>query len=204
MINRILQIIKDNEISPWSIEKYTNSQITRMSARKIIEGVTKTPRAGTINILVDLLCNKYNVSRIWLVEGTGDIYMKKDEDCYLEKHGVRFSLDELIQHFLDNQETYLSRSSTMRLEIIDNIVRNKDYYLEISEYFKLFIRSEIEKETDNKIENLAGDIERKLYIKYLEDTKDYLTVSDKIEVLSDELERLKKEIKGSKANNSSS
>ncbi|WP_193786564.1 hypothetical protein [Kordia jejudonensis] len=175
-----------------------------MSARKIIEGVTKTPRAGTINILVDLLCNKYNVSRIWLVEGTGDIYMKKDEDCYLEKHGVRFSLDELIQHFLDNQETYLSRSSTMRLEIIDNIVRNKDYYLEISEYFKLFIRSEIEKETDNKIENLAGDIERKLYIKYLEDTKDYLTVSDKIEVLSDELERLKKEIKGSKANNSSS
>ncbi|WP_430409814.1 hypothetical protein [Kordia sp.] len=108
MINRILQIIKEKGISPWTIEKETNSQITRMSARKVIEGVTKKPRAGTINILVDLLCNQYNVSRIWLIEGSGDMYMKKEEDCYLEKHGVRFSLDELIEHFIKNQETYLT------------------------------------------------------------------------------------------------
>ena len=220
MIDRILQIIKEKGISPWTIEKQTSSQITRMSARKIIEGVTKKPRAGTINILVDLLCDKYNVSRLWLIEGSGDIYMSKKEDCYLEKHGVRFSLNELIEHFLNNQETYLNESDSTRLAIIDNIVRNKDYYLKISEYFRLFMEVEIEKGVkkrlgilkdaneiiDTKIETLKEDIEKKIYIKYLEDTKDYLALDEKIEKLIDDLKKLQKETDNNKrtANNSTS
>lgn len=152
MFDRILKIIKENEISPWSIEKSTNSLITRLSARKIIEGKTKNPRTATLNILVDFLCDNYNVSRTWLFEGTGDTYMVKEEDCYLEKHGVRFSLDELVKHFLDNQETYLNASNSLRLTIIDNIVRNKDYYLKISHYFKLFLELEIERALNKKHE----------------------------------------------------
>ncbi|WP_430409812.1 hypothetical protein [Kordia sp.] len=109
-----------------------------------------------------------------------------------------------LKHLLKSNSRYLNKSSIIRLAMIDNIVRNKDYYLEISEYFNLFLKGEIEKGVDNKIENLAEDIERKLYIKYLEDTKDYLTLSDKLEALARELNKLKNEVSGGKANNTTS
>jgi len=154
MVDRILQIIKEQKITSYKIEKGTDHHISSVAARKIMIGETTKPRRATIDILVDFLCDEYNVSRQWINDGTGDIYLKDEADYYIEKQGVRFELDELTAHFIDNQEMYLEKSDTIRLLIIDNIVRNKDFYLNNSEYFRLFVEELAEKKIEKRLQEL--------------------------------------------------
>ncbi|KAB8152713.1 hypothetical protein EZY14_012900 [Kordia sp. TARA_039_SRF] len=153
MIERILKIIEEQKITSYKIEKGTNNHISSVAARKILIGETTKPRRATLDILIDFLCAKYNVSREWLNDGTGDMYLKDEADYYIEKQGVRFELEELIAHFIDNQEMYLEKSDTIRLLIIDNIVKNKDFYLK-SEYFKLFVDDLVEKRIEVRLQEL--------------------------------------------------
>ncbi|WP_430412164.1 hypothetical protein [Kordia sp.] len=154
MIDRILQIINEQKITSYKIEKGTNNHISSVAARKILIGETTKPRRATLDILVDFLCADYNVSREWLHDGTGDIYLKEEADYYIEKQGVRFELNELITHFVENQEVYLEKSDTIRLMIIDSIVRNKDFYLSNSEYFRLFVEDLAEKKIEKRLQEL--------------------------------------------------
>lgn len=154
MIKRILQLLAELEIMPFTIEKGTKGHISRVAARKILDGRTKKPRQATLEILMKFLSNDYKVSREWMVEGTGEKFFKDEEDCLLEKHGVRFEFEELLQHFIENQEVYLSNSEQLQLAFVDNIVKNKNFYLENSDYFRLFIKGLIEEGIEERFKAL--------------------------------------------------
>ncbi len=154
MISRILHIINEQQITAYKIEKGTNNHISNVAARKIINGDTTKPRQASMDILVNFLCKDYNVSREWLNDGTGEMYLKEESNYDFEKQGVIVSLDELIEHFLKNQSAYLDKSETIRLSIVNDFVKNKDFYLERSEYFKLFIDGLVEKGIEKRLQEL--------------------------------------------------
>jgi len=154
MLSRIIQILLELKVKPFTIEKGTNGLISRVAATKIIDGRTKKPRTATLEILKDFLSNEYKVSREWINLGTGEMFLKDGEDCYLEKQGVRFDFDELLEHFIENQQIYLGKSDQLRLAFVDNIVKNKDFYIGNSEYFRFFIKSLIEEGIEDRLNKL--------------------------------------------------
>ncbi|EDP94137.1 hypothetical protein U8527_06690 [Kordia algicida OT-1] len=154
MTERILQLLHDLKIMPFTIEKGTNGHITRVAARKILDGRTKKPRVATLEILMKFLSEHYKVSREWMKEGIGEVYLKDEDDCFLEKHGVRFNFDELLKHFIENQEIYLGSSESLNLAFVNNIVKNKDFYIENSEYFRLFIKGLVEDGIEERLKTL--------------------------------------------------
>lgn len=164
MTERILKLIADLKIMPFTIEKGTNGHISRVAARKIIDGRTKKPRVSTLEILMKFLSNHYKVSREWMMEGTGEVFLKDENDCYLEKNGVRFSFEELLAHFSENQEVYHGNSEPLSLAFVDNIVKHKDFYMQKSDYFRLFIKGLIEEgieERFNALKDLGIEIKQK-------------------------------------------
>jgi len=132
MLERILKVLNELNISGYRVEEISNGLISQVSVDKIKNGKTATPRRSTLELLTDILCKHYHVSKDWIVSGEGDQYLEYKDNLYLEKHGVRFEGVEIIDHF----------------------VQNKDEYFERSEYLKLFVNDLVEKGVTKRLHEL--------------------------------------------------
>jgi transcriptional regulator with XRE-family HTH domain len=138
MFERILKVLTELNISGYRVEEISNGKITQVAIDKIKNGKTENPRKSTLEILTNILCEHYSVSREWIISGEGAQFLKKEEDTlFLEKHGVRFEGIELVDHF----------------------VQNKDEYFERSEYLKLFVNDLVEKGVTKRLNELKEYIQ---------------------------------------------
>lgn len=151
MKDRIIKIFSDLNVSSYKVAEDLNQVVSQVTIRNIVKGRTENPHQSSLDLLADYLCEKYKVSRLWLMKGEGEIYLKDAEDYYIEKLGVRFELDELIEHFEKNKEVYFSRSKDLMLYVIEELIENKEKYFEISEYLRLFIKDSVEKRLEERL-----------------------------------------------------
>jgi len=133
MLERIKKILIEKNISGYKIRQLSNGLISQMAADRIKKGTTESPRQSSLELLANILIEHYDVSKDWLFEGKGEVYLgKRKSKLYLEKHGVRFEL----------------------LEIVDYFVKNKDEILEESEFLRLFIADLVEKGVTKRLNEL--------------------------------------------------
>jgi len=151
MKDRIIRILNDLDVSPYKIAEDLNQVVSQVTIRNIVKGKTENPHQSTLDLLADYLCDNFKVSRLWLTKAKGEIYLKDDNDYYLEKLGVRFEIDELIKHFENNKEIYFSKSKDLMLHVIEELIKNKDKYFEISEYLRLFIKDSVERRLEERL-----------------------------------------------------
>lgn len=125
-ISRIRKAMKELDISGYKIQQISNGLLSQVSADKIKNGVIENPRKNSRQVLTDILCTEFNVSREWLTDGTGEMLLESNDakDLYLEKLGVRFELIELVDHFVKNKEDYYKKSEYLKL-FIDNLAEQK-------------------------------------------------------------------------------
>ncbi|WP_046758239.1 MULTISPECIES: hypothetical protein [Kordia] len=125
-INRIRNAMKELDISGYKIQQISNGLLSQVSADKIKNGIIDNPREKSRQVLTDILCTEFNVSREWLTDGTGEMLLESNDskDIYLEKLGVRFELIELVDHFVKNKEEYYKKSEYLKL-FIDNLAEQK-------------------------------------------------------------------------------
>ncbi|KAB8151377.1 hypothetical protein EZY14_018750 [Kordia sp. TARA_039_SRF] len=151
MKDRLIKIFSDLNVSSYKVADDLDQVVSQVTIRNILKGKTANPHQSTLDLLADYLCENFKVSRLWLIKGEGEIYLKDDEDYYLEKLGVRFGLDELIKHFENNKEVYFSRSKDLMLYVIEELIKNKEKYFEISEYLRLFIKDSVEQRLEERL-----------------------------------------------------
>ncbi|AXG70020.1 hypothetical protein KORDIASMS9_02249 [Kordia sp. SMS9] len=111
MLERILKVLNELNISGYRVEEISNGLISQVSVDKIKNGKTSTPRRSTLELLTDILCKHYHVSKDWIVSGEGDQYLEYKDNLYLEKHGVKFEGVEIIDHFVKNKMNTLKGQS---------------------------------------------------------------------------------------------
>lgn len=120
MLERIIKVMIDQQITGYQIRKISNGLISQLSADRIKNGKTAKPRKSTLELLVNLLCEHYNVSRDWLLKGDGEVYLeKKESKLFMEKHGVRFEAVEIVDHFVQNKDEFFKESEYLRLFVND-------------------------------------------------------------------------------------
>lgn len=125
-INRIRNAMKELDISGYKIQQISNGLLSQVSADKIKNGIIDNPREKSRQVLTDILCTEFNVSREWLTDGTGEMLLESNDskDIFLEKLGVRFELIELVDHFVKNKEDYYKKSEYLKL-FVDNLAEQK-------------------------------------------------------------------------------
>ena len=125
-ISRIQKAMIELDISGYKIQQLSNGMLSQVSADKIKNGVIENPRKNSLQVLSDILCTEFNVSREWLNEGIGEMVLASDKasDIYLEKLGVRFELIELVDHFVKNKEAYYKNSEYLKL-FIENLAEQR-------------------------------------------------------------------------------
>lgn len=154
MVERIIKIFEDLEISSYKAQNDLDGVVSQVSIRNILKGKTENPHQSTLDLLVNYLCENYKVSREWLLSGKGEVYLKEDEDFYIEKLGVRFELKELIKHFEDNKQIYFKKSPNLMLYVIEDLIKNKEEYFQLSEYLRLFIKDSVEEKLEKRLNEL--------------------------------------------------
>lgn len=154
MVNRIIKVFKDLDISSYKVQNDLNGVVSQVSVRNILKGKTKNPHQSTLDLLADYLCRHHKVSRKWLLDGSGEIYLKENADFYIEKLGVRFELKELINHFEENKDIYFENSENLMLYVIEHLIKNKDKYFQVSEYLRLFIKNSVEERLEVRLNEL--------------------------------------------------
>ncbi|EDP97299.1 hypothetical protein U8527_03080 [Kordia algicida OT-1] len=138
MVDRIIKVLKEKNISGYQIREKSNGLISQVSADKIKNGKTQNPRKSTLELLVKILCTHYNVSKDWLINGKGEIYLDNDDSFFLEKHGVRFEAIEIIDHFVQNKDEYFKRSEYLKLFVKDLVEKGVTERLnELKEYLNM-------------------------------------------------------------------
>lgn len=135
MLERIIKVLKEQNISGYKIREKSNGLISQVSADKIKNGITLKPRKSTLELLVNILCTHYNVSKDWILDGEGEPYLESDDSFYLEKHGVRFEAIEIIDHFVQNKDEFFKRSEYLKLFVKDLVESGvKERLNELKEY----------------------------------------------------------------------
>lgn len=142
MLERILQILNEKNITGYQLREKSNGLISQVSVDKIKNGITTNPRRSTLELLADMLCTHYNVSRSWLIEGEGETYLEDDDSFYLEKHGVRFEAVEIVDHFVQNKDEYFKRSEYLKLFVKDLVEKGvKERLNELKDYLGMINNS---------------------------------------------------------------
>ena len=143
MLERIIKVLKEQNISGYKIREKSNGLISQVSADKIKNGITAKPRKSTLELLVKILCMHYKVSKDWLLDGEGEPYLENDGDSFfLEKHGVRFEGIEIIDHFVRNKDEYFMKSEYLKLFVKDLVERGVTERLnELKEYLSMINNS---------------------------------------------------------------
>lgn len=136
MLERIKEILIEQNISGYQIRKLSNGLISQMAADRIKKGTTETPRQSSLELIADILIEHYDISKDWLYKGEGEpSFGKNKSKFYLEKHGVRFELIEIVDYFIQNKDEILEESEYLRLFISDLVEKGVTKRLnELKEY----------------------------------------------------------------------
>lgn len=136
MLERIIEILIEYNISGYKIKQLSKGLISQMATDKIKKGITENPRQSSLDLLANILIEHYDISRDWLFKGEGEpILGSRKNRLYLEKHGVRFELIEIIDYFVQNKDEILEESEFLRLFIADLVEKGVTKRLnELKEY----------------------------------------------------------------------
>jgi len=143
MINYILETVKSNKLSVYSISKGTN--ITQSAIANIISGKTKNPHAINVKTIYDYLFEKY---------GIGETQINKETNI----HKVR--TDQTKGKKIELYESDLDRILNLRIEKIVKQLTD-DKFKEINESLLFLLRKSLDvdiKNTDN-LKNIIGKVD---------------------------------------------
>lgn len=123
ILKRVIFSINKLNLTGYEIAEKTS--LSQVGIDKILNGKSKKPRKKTINILYNLLCKKYNISKDWLKYGVGDMYDSP-------KLTFEDSIDNLIRRLIQKELGHR----------LDNILKVLNCIIEENKEIKDYIESQ--------------------------------------------------------------